>query len=132
MVRIIRSALISSLDQYMTKPEPVPPPRPRQDPKAQLNFRPSIPQELAESYFVGAGYDGERRAVYLKLYEPKSQKIHFWYDNTGHSPYCLSKESQEIPGKQTSDTPRTTSTIADSSPECPTPSNAATSYRFNQ
>src|SRR5881397_2902400 len=95
MLRIIRSALMSSLDQYMTKPEPVPPPRPRQDPKAQLNFRPSIPQELAESYFVGAGYDGERRAVYLKLYEPKSQKIHFWYDNTGHTPYCLSKETRE-------------------------------------
>src|SRR5881409_1520993 len=95
MLRIIRSALMSSLDQYMTKPEPVPPPRPRQDPKAQLYFRPSIPQDLAESYFIGAGYDGERRAVYLKLYEPKSQKIHFWYDNTGHTPYCLSKETRE-------------------------------------
>src|SRR6267143_1752017 len=93
--RDIKSALMSSLDQYMTNPESVPPPRPRQDPKAQLNFRPSIPQELAESYFVGSGYDGERRAVYLKLYEPKSQKIHFWYDNTGHTPYCLSKEKRE-------------------------------------
>ena len=82
---------MSSLDQYMAKPEPLPP-RPRQDPKAQLYFRPSIPQDLAESYFIGAGYDGERRVVYLKLYEPKSQKIHFWYDNTGHVPYCLSKE----------------------------------------
>src|SRR5207253_7540000 len=68
----------------------------------QLNFRPSIPQELAESYFVGAGYDGERRSVYLKLYEPKSQKIHFWYDNTGHTPYCLSKESPEVLGKNPS------------------------------
>ena len=82
---------MSSLDQYMAKPEPLPP-RPRHDPKAQLYFRPSIPQDLAESYFIGAGYDGERRAVYLKLYEPKSQQIHFWYDNTGHVPYCLSKE----------------------------------------
>ena len=82
---------MSSLDQYMAKPEPLPP-RPRQDPKAQLYFRPSIPQDLAESYFIGAGYDGERRVVYLKLYEPESQKIHFWYDNTGHVPYCLSKE----------------------------------------
>ena len=82
---------MSSLDQYMAKPEPLPP-RPRQDPKAQLYFRPSIPQDLAESYFIGAGYDGERRVVYLKLYEPRSQKIHFWYDNTGHVPYCLSKE----------------------------------------
>ena len=82
---------MSSLDKYMAKPEPLPP-RPRQDPKAQLYFRPSIPQDLTESYFIGAGYDGEKRVVYLKLYEPKSQKIHFWYDNTGHVPYCLSKE----------------------------------------
>ncbi|HEX9196856.1 MAG TPA: DNA-directed DNA polymerase I, partial [Candidatus Bathyarchaeia archaeon] len=86
-----RIGVMSSLDQYMAKPEPLPP-RPRQDPKAQLYFRPSIPQDLAESYFIGAGYDGERRVVYLKLYDPKSQKIHFWYDNTGHVPYCLSKE----------------------------------------
>src|SRR5438046_9777774 len=83
---------MSSLDQYMAKPEPLPP-RPRQDPKAQLYFRPSIPQDLAESYFIGAGYDGERRAVYLKLYEPKSQKIQFWYDNTGHVPYYIHKVS---------------------------------------
>src|SRR2546422_994244 len=102
MLRIIKSALMSSLDQYMAKPEPAPPPRPRQDPKAQLNFRPSIPQELAESYFVGASYDGERRAVYLKLYEPKSKKIHFWYHNTGHTPYCLSKELPETLGKNQS------------------------------
>jgi DNA polymerase, archaea type len=83
---------MSSLDQYFAKPEPPAPPRTRQDPKAQLYFRPSTPQDLTESYFVGAGYDGEKRVVYLKLYEPKSQKIHFWYDNTGHVPYCLSKE----------------------------------------
>src|SRR5712692_11523720 len=82
---------MSSLDLYMAKPEPAPL-RPRQDPKALLRFRPSIPLNLTESYFVGDGYDGERRAVYLKLYEPKTQKIHFWYDNTNHTPYCLSKE----------------------------------------
>src|SRR5215472_7293315 len=85
---------MSSLDQYLVKPEP-PQQRPRQDPKPPLAFRPSIPQDLTESYFIGTGYDGERRAVYLKLYEPKSQKIHFWYDNTGHLPYCLSKDSQK-------------------------------------
>jgi len=83
---------MSSLDQYMARPEP--PPRPRQDPKVQLIFHPSIPQDLSESYFVGAGYDGERRAVFIKLYEPKSKKIHLWYDNTSHNPYCLSKDSK--------------------------------------
>ena len=85
---------MSSLDQYFAKPETLPVPRLRQDPRKQLSFHPSVPQDLVESYFVGAGYDGERRVAYLKLYEPKSQKIHFWYDDTGHLPYCLSKDSQ--------------------------------------
>ncbi len=79
-----------SLDQYLAKPEPQPP-KPKEDPKSQLRFRPSTPANLGESYFVGAGYDGEKRAVYLKLYDPNTQKIHFWFDNTGHMPYCLSK-----------------------------------------
>src|SRR5256886_16893422 len=61
--RDTKSPLMSSIDQYMTKPEPVTPPRPRQDPKAQLVFRPRTPQELAESYFEGSGYDGATRAV---------------------------------------------------------------------
>ena len=25
----------------------------------------------------------------IKLYEPESGNIYFWYDNTGHKPYCL-------------------------------------------
>jgi DNA polymerase, archaea type len=86
--------MMSSLDQYMAKPEPVPP-RPKTDPKSRLVFHPSIPFNLAESYFVGAGYDGDRRAVYIKLYEPQTNRIHFWYDNTGHVPYCLSKDPPE-------------------------------------
>ena len=88
-------AVMSSLDQYFAKPDPIPTPMPRQDPKAQIIFRPSIPQDLTESFFVGTGYDGERRQAFLKLYEPRTQKIHLWYDNTGHIPYCLSKATVE-------------------------------------
>ena len=88
-------AVMSSLDQYFVKPDPTPPPMPRQDPKAKVTFRPSIPQDLTESFFVGTGYDGERRQAFLKLYEPMTQKIHIWYDNTGHTPYCLSKGTIE-------------------------------------
>src|SRR6266581_2862572 len=58
-------------------------------------LRPSIPSNLSESYFVGAGYDGEKRVVYVKLYEPQTHKIHFWYDSSGHLPYCLSKKTPE-------------------------------------
>ena len=84
---------MSSLDQYMARPEPPRSPLPRPDPNTRLSYRPSVPPDLAESYFIGSGYDGERRAVFLKLYEPKSKKVHLWYDNTGHTPYCLSKDS---------------------------------------
>jgi DNA polymerase I len=86
--------MMSSLDHYLTKPEPETP-KPKAPTKAQLGFKPETPRETAQSYFVGAGYDGERRAVFLKLYDPETEKIQFWYDNTGHTPYCLSKDTPE-------------------------------------
>ncbi|UCE28810.1 MAG: DNA-directed DNA polymerase I [Candidatus Bathyarchaeota archaeon] len=47
------------------------------------------PRNVSASYFVSATYDGNRRRVCIKLYEPKSERIYFWYDTTGHKPYCL-------------------------------------------
>ncbi|MEM2643664.1 MAG: DNA-directed DNA polymerase I [Candidatus Bathyarchaeia archaeon] len=47
------------------------------------------PRDLPPSYLVSAGYDGSKGVAYLKLYEPISQRIYFWYDNTGHKPYLL-------------------------------------------
>src|SRR5215467_7919156 len=87
--------MIVSLDQYVSVPQAAPPPKPTEDPRAGLVPPMSVPSNLASSLFVGAGYDGERRCVFIKLYEPQSQRIHFWYDNTGHLPYCLSKSSSE-------------------------------------
>jgi DNA polymerase I len=31
----------------------------------------------------------------LRLYDPKSHKIYFWYDDSGHQPYCYSKQPTE-------------------------------------
>ena len=84
--------MMSSLDQYVVAP-PTPPPKHREDPKVGLVQQPSVPFNLGDCFFVAAGYDGEKRSVFIKLYEPQTQKIHFWYDNTGHLPYCLSKKS---------------------------------------
>lgn len=89
---------MSSLDQFLAKPEPVAP-RVKEDPKSRLYFRPSTSLNLGESHFVGAGYDGEKRVVYLKLYDPNTHEIHFWYDNTNHLPYCLSKRTPDDLGK---------------------------------
>jgi DNA polymerase, archaea type len=86
--------MMSSLDHYLAKPEPEPP-KPKPLAKTQLAFKPEVPEQISQSYFVGAGYDGERRAVFLKLYDPQTERIQFWYDNTGHTPYCLSKENPE-------------------------------------
>ncbi len=54
---------------------------------------PKTPKDSPPSYFVSATYDGEKRAACIKLYEPESEKVHFWYDNTGHKPYLLSNLS---------------------------------------
>ncbi len=52
-------------------------------------FPPTAPANLPPSYFVSASYDGRQRKAVIKLYEPESGELYFWYDNTGHLPYCL-------------------------------------------
>jgi DNA polymerase I len=52
-------------------------------------FPPVAPENLPASYFVSATYDGRSRKALIKLYEPTNDQIYFWYDNTGHKPYCL-------------------------------------------
>jgi len=56
-------------------------------------FQPAVPQNLPPSHLVSATYSGEKGAVCVKLYEPESEKIYFWYDKTGHKPYCLTNLS---------------------------------------
>ncbi len=58
-------------------------------PKKRHIFPPIAPENLPPSYFVSATYDGRQRKAVIKLYEPDSGRIYFWYDNTGHKPYCL-------------------------------------------
>ncbi len=63
--------------------------------KINLSFEPKIVKNLDESYLIGAGYDGEKSLAYLKFYNTSNNEIFFWYDNTGHMPYCLSDQSIE-------------------------------------
>jgi len=58
-----------------------------------LLFKPLIPSTIPPSYLVSIGYDGDIRKCFLRLYEPKSHKIFFWFDDSGHKPYCFSKQS---------------------------------------
>ncbi len=48
-------------------------------------------QDLQEGLLVSAGYDGEKKLAFLKFYDPKSERIYIWFDNTGHKPYCYTK-----------------------------------------
>jgi DNA polymerase, archaea type len=61
--------------------------------KKSRNFPPLAPDNLSPSYLVSATYDGRSRKALIKLYEPTSGEIYFWYDNTGHKPYCLTNLS---------------------------------------
>ena len=49
------------------------------------------PPELGECILLSAGYDGSAAKAYVKLYEPREQRVYLWYDNTGHLPYLISK-----------------------------------------
>jgi DNA polymerase I len=51
------------------------------------------PENLSACYLVSATYDGRAGKAVMKLYEPASGRIYFWYDNTGHQPYCLTNLS---------------------------------------
>ncbi|MDH5782174.1 MAG: DNA-directed DNA polymerase I [Candidatus Bathyarchaeota archaeon] len=61
--------------------------------KREIESIPKTPKDLPLSYFVSATYNGEKRVACIKLYEPKSEKIYSWYDNTGHKPYLLTNLS---------------------------------------
>ncbi len=49
--------------------------------------------EIEEGFLIGAGYDGEKGVAYLKFLDPKTNKIYYYYDKTGHKPYCYSRLS---------------------------------------
>jgi DNA polymerase I len=50
---------------------------------------------MPPALLVSATYDGQKKSVVLKFYEPDSKKILLWTDNTGHKPYCYSKLDPE-------------------------------------
>jgi DNA polymerase I len=58
----------------------------------------STPEKISSmppSMLVSATYDNTSRSAVLKFYEPKSQKLILWVDETGHKPYCYSKLNPE-------------------------------------
>ncbi len=82
-----------------TTPEPEPEQEPSREPvstpekKAPKEKKATVygefPKNLPPSYLVSVGYNGKKQLATLGLYEPESQKIYYWDDNTGHQPYLL-------------------------------------------
>ena len=88
-----------TLESFFTEPVPDVNPAVQQAKTRQgLVFNPSTPSSIPPSYLVSIGYDGDMKKCFLRLYEPKSHKINFWFDNSNHKPYCYSK--QTIPALQ--------------------------------
>ena len=52
-------------------------------------------ESMPPSMLVSAAYDNNSKSAILKFYEPKSQKLFLWRDETGHKPYCYSKLSPD-------------------------------------
>ncbi len=48
-------------------------------------------ETMPPSMLVSATYDNNSKSATLKFYEPKSQKLFLWKDETGHKPYCYSR-----------------------------------------
>jgi DNA polymerase elongation subunit (family B) len=47
--------------------------------------------DLENGMLIGAGYDGDRRLAFLKFYDVNNNLIRFYFDRSGHKPYCYSK-----------------------------------------
>ena len=54
-------------------------------------------KSVPTSLLVSATYNNQKNSAILKFYEPESQKIILWADQSGHKPYCYSKlEPEEL------------------------------------
>lgn len=54
-----------------------------------------VTSTMPPALLVSAAYDGLKKCAVLKFYEPKSQTLKLWVDNTNHKPYCYSKLDPE-------------------------------------
>ncbi|MFW9833619.1 MAG: DNA-directed DNA polymerase I [Candidatus Thorarchaeota archaeon] len=46
------------------------------------------PSELPPSFLLSIDYSGPHNKAVARLYNPSNKKVYFWFDNTGHKPYC--------------------------------------------
>jgi DNA polymerase I len=49
--------------------------------------------EIEGGFLIGAGYDGNKGLAYLKFLDPRTNRIYYYYDKSGHRPYCYSRKT---------------------------------------
>ncbi len=59
-------------------------------------YEAEAPLNLGRSFIISVTYSGKRRCALVKLYNPSSGKIYYWYDNTGHKPYLYTDAEEDI------------------------------------
>ena len=52
-------------------------------------------KSIPTSMLVSAAYNSQKNIAVLKFYNPETQELKLWYDETGHKPYCFSKLNPE-------------------------------------
>jgi DNA polymerase elongation subunit (family B) len=49
-------------------------------------------EDMQEGLLASAVYDGDLKVAVLKFYDPVANRFWLWRDNTGHKPYCFTKQ----------------------------------------
>jgi DNA polymerase I len=60
----------------------------------EVGYR-DMPKELPPSFLLSIDYDRNTNKAVASLYNPKTKRIHFWTDNSGHKPYMYTDLSQK-------------------------------------
>ena len=47
-------------------------------------------KNLPPSFLLSIDYEGYQKKAKAQLYNPETKKMNFWYDTSGHQPYCYS------------------------------------------
>ncbi|MEM4576617.1 MAG: DNA-directed DNA polymerase I [Candidatus Nezhaarchaeales archaeon] len=59
----------------------------------KIDLKPS--RSSGTCILLSVSYSGETKKALLKLYDIEKRVMHFWYDDSGHKPYCLTDMSIE-------------------------------------
>ena len=54
-----------------------------------------VSNTIPPSIVLSVVYDGAEGKALVKLYDPASDVVYYWYDNTGHKPYLITNKTPE-------------------------------------